>query len=129
MFINHNHLKHNNLIFACFLLAMICSFSSCSDDDSTSGKTIVSSPYDSLKPIGFGEKTTGGNNQNVSVATTAEQLAAAMSGINPATVYLNFLRNILRFRNCYSRLIAKCRKERAHVVTLLLRQCLLTAQR
>lgn len=88
MFINHNHLKHNNLIFACFLLAMICSFSSCSDDDSTSGKTIVSSPYDSLKPIGFGEKTTGGNNQNVSVATTAEQLAAAVSGINPATVYV-----------------------------------------
>ena len=88
MFINHNHLKHNNLIFAGFLLAMICSFSSCSDDDSTSGKTIVSSPYDSLKPIGFGEKTTGGNNQNVSVATTAEQLAAAVSGINPATVYV-----------------------------------------
>ena len=87
MTINHNY-KFCNLIFAGLLLTMFFALSSCSNDDSTADVGITSNPYDNLKPIGFGEKTTGGNNQNITIVTTAEQLAEAVSGTNPATIYV-----------------------------------------
>ena len=87
MFNNNNH-QHNNLLFAGIMLAMFISLSSCSNDDNTAGDNIPPSSYDSLKPIGFGEKTTGGNNQNIIVVTTAAQLAEAVSGTDAATVYV-----------------------------------------
>lgn len=87
MFINYNH-QHYNLMLASILLAMTCFISSCSDDDSTSEYRIVSSSYDSLKPLGFGEMTNGGNNKSITVVTTAAQLKDAVSGTNQATVYV-----------------------------------------
>lgn len=87
MFINYNH-QHYNLMLASILLAMTCFISSCSDDDSTSEYRIVSSSYDSLKPLGFGEMTNGGNKKSITVVTTAAQLKDAVSGTNQATVYV-----------------------------------------
>jgi len=87
MFINHNH-QHYNLLFAGILLAVSFSLSSCSNDDNPTGPPALPSTYDSLKPIGFGENTTGGNGQNTILVTTADQLAAAVSGTDPATVYV-----------------------------------------
>lgn len=75
-------------MLASILLAMTCFISSCSDDDSTSEYRIVSSSYDSLKPLGFGEMTNGGNNKSITVVTTAAQLKDAVSGTNQATVYV-----------------------------------------
>lgn len=80
-----NYLRHF-LMSAGFLFAAALAFSSCSDDDDKGKDT--PSPYDSLKPVGFGENTTGGNNQNVSVVRTAADLIAAVSGTNAATVYV-----------------------------------------
>ena len=87
MFTTHN-LRNYNLLFTGILLALFVSFSSCSNDDNETGNVIPSSPYDSFKPIGFGEKTTGGNNQNVIVVATAAELKAAVSGTSPATIYV-----------------------------------------
>ena len=87
MFFNHNHL-HYNLLFVGILLAITVTFSSCSKEDNTTENTDIPVPYDSLRPIGFGEKTTGGNNQNISVVSTAAQLAEAVKGTSPATVYV-----------------------------------------
>jgi len=80
-----NFLRHF-LMSAGFLFAAAVAFSSCSDDNDKGKST--PSPYDSLKPVGFGENTTGGNNQNVSVVRTAADLIAAVSGTNAATVYV-----------------------------------------
>ena len=77
---------HHFLMSAGFLFAAAVAFSSCSDDNDKGKST--PSPYDSLKPVGFGENTTGGNNQNVSVVRTAADLIAAVSGTNAATVYV-----------------------------------------
>ena len=87
MFINHNH-QHYNLLFAGILLAVSFSLSSCSNDDNPTEDPALPSTYDSLKPIGFGGNTTGGNGQNTILVTTADQLAAAVSGNDPATVYV-----------------------------------------
>ena len=87
MFLNHNY-QHYNLLFAGILLAVSFSLSSCSSDDNPTEDPAIPSPYDSLKPIGFGENTTGGNGQNIILVTTADQLAAAVSGTDPATVYV-----------------------------------------
>ena len=67
---------------------MSFSLSSCSNDDNPAEDPALPSTYDSLKPIGFGENTTGGNGQNIILVTTADQLAAAVSGTDPATVYV-----------------------------------------
>ena len=87
MFINHNH-QHYNLLLVGILLAVSFSLSSCSNDDNPAEDPALPSTYDSLKPIGFGENTTGGNGQNIILVTTADQLAAAVSGTDPATVYV-----------------------------------------
>ena len=82
-----NHLT-NKLAYAGILLTMVFALSSCSNDDNTSGNTPTPPSYDSRKPIGFGANTTGGNNQNTVVVSTAEQLKAAVSGTTPATIYV-----------------------------------------
>ena len=55
-----------------FATAMM--FSSCSNDDNQTEDKDSTSAYDRLMPIGFGEKTTGGGNQNISVVSTAAEL-------------------------------------------------------
>lgn len=87
LFTTHN-LRNYYLLFTGILLALFVSFSSCSNDDDEKGNVIPSSPYDSFKPIGFGEKTTGGNNQNIIVVATAAELQTAVSGTSPATIYV-----------------------------------------
>ena len=44
--------------------------------------------YEGNSSIDFGANTTGGNNQNKVVVSTAEQLKDAVSGTNPATIYV-----------------------------------------
>ena len=87
MSINRNH-QFYKLVFEGILLTMFFSLYSCSNEDNEIVDVIPPSSYDSLKPIGFGENTTGGNNHNITVVTTAEQLAEAVSGANPATIYV-----------------------------------------
>ena len=84
---NNSYYLINKLAYAGILLTMVFTLPSCSNDDDTSGNTPPPS-YDSLKPIGFGANTTGGNNQNKVVVSTAEQLKDAVSGTNPATIYV-----------------------------------------
>ena len=84
---NFNRLN-NYLISAGILLATAFMFSSCSVDDNSTGGKDTPSPYDCLSPIGFGENTTGGNNQNISVVSTATELAEAVSGTDPSTIYV-----------------------------------------
>lgn len=52
------------------------------------GNAVPSPSYDSGKPLGFGANTKGGNNQNIIVVGTAEELRAAVSGTTPATIYV-----------------------------------------
>ena len=87
MSINLNY-QLTKVFFAGALLTMCFSLSSCSNNDNEAVDVIPPSSYDSLKPIGFGEKTIGGTNQNITVVTNAEQLAEAVSGANPATIYV-----------------------------------------
>ena len=87
MSINLNY-QLTKVFFAGVLLTTYFSLSSCSNNDNEAVDVIPPSSYDSLKPIGFGEKTIGGNNQNITVVTNAEQLAEAVSGANPATIYV-----------------------------------------
>ena len=79
---------HHSLMLAGILFTAIGTFSSCSKEDSDTNNKDTTSIYDELRPIGFGEKTTGGNNQNISVVSTAAALTAAVAGSNPATVYV-----------------------------------------
>ena len=87
MFSYFNSQRFSMVVGSMMLLA-IALFSSCSKDDHPTEDNGTTSTYDLLKPIGFGEKTTGGDNQNVSVVSTAVELEAAVSGTNPATVYV-----------------------------------------
>lgn len=87
MFFSQHHL-YCRLLFAGFLLATMVTFSSCSKEDRAIENKDYPSSYDWLRPVGFGEKTTGGNYQNISVVSTAAELAAAVSGTDPATVYV-----------------------------------------
>lgn len=91
MLTKSNH-HRSNLLVAGILLSLIVSFSSCSKDDSNNnhngGNAVPSPSYDSGKPIGFGANTKGGNNQNIIVVGTAEELRAAVSGTTPATIYV-----------------------------------------
>lgn len=82
----HNSAEFLNL--AGFLLAITVAFSSCSKEDNSTQDKDTPSIYDNLKPIGFGERITGGNNQNISIVSTSTELAQAVSGTNPATVYV-----------------------------------------
>lgn len=52
------------------------------------GNAVPSPSYDSGKPLGFGANAKGGNNQNIIVVGTAEELRAAVSGTTPATIYV-----------------------------------------
>ena len=87
MSINLNY-QLTKVFFAGVLLTMFFSLSSCSNNDNEAADVNPPSSYDSLKPVGFGEKTIGGNNQNITVVTNAEQLAEAVRGNNPTTVYV-----------------------------------------
>jgi len=82
------HYLNYNLLLTGFMLALFVSFSSCSSDDDEKEYIIPSSPYDTLKPVGFGENTTGGNGQNISVVSTDADLRTAVTGTTPATIYV-----------------------------------------
>lgn len=74
-------MKHRLIFFIVLsLLALSC------DKDNNNG--LVLSEFDMNRPVGFGAGVTGGDGRNVVLVTTAQDLAAAVSGTRAATVYV-----------------------------------------